>query len=378
MPLRPALPLVASSLVALTLVAAPAAGAQATVPDDTALVGRWRVFVRPAEVWRHLDLEPDGRYRLWTSDERVVTSGHVLERGRWRVTGDGAATLCLSPAGPVGRLVPECGAVTVRAEEGGARRLTWEPSDPRYPGYAYAGVALRPALVLDERSGRITSDAEGATEARFAFEVEQPVRLARRYGPPVFPPELAAAGISGEALLRFIVDTAGRVEPGTTVPLRATHPEFADAGRRAVSLWQFTPALRDGRTVRQVVELPLRFDAPRPKADPEASKRRPFMPQEVDRGIRHIPGSGYPVYPRRLLDDHVEADVAVQFVVDTLGWVEEWSIRPVAAGTRKPPAPEFVESVRSWLLRERFYPAEKDGRKVRQLAVQTFQFYIRR
>jgi TonB family protein len=76
-----------------------------------------------------------------------------------------------------------------------------------------------------------------------------------------YPPSLFAAHTRGNVVAEFVVDSAGRVEPGTLGIVSSTHPLFSDAVRRAVSAAVFMPALRAGKPVRQLVHQPFEFTA---------------------------------------------------------------------------------------------------------------------
>ncbi|MGH7720365.1 MAG: TonB family protein [Gemmatimonadaceae bacterium] len=77
---------------------------------------------------------------------------------------------------------------------------------------------------------------------------------------PAYPDSLHTVGIAGSVVAEFVVDTTGQVELDTFNAVSSTHPRFAEAVRRAVATAKFTPALLDGRRVRQLVQLPFRFD----------------------------------------------------------------------------------------------------------------------
>jgi TonB family protein len=77
----------------------------------------------------------------------------------------------------------------------------------------------------------------------------------------VYPDSLLRAEVGGSANVRFIVDTAGLVEM-PTLEVSATHRLFGDAAREALSGARFSPAVLEGRRVRQVVALPFRFTPP--------------------------------------------------------------------------------------------------------------------
>jgi periplasmic protein TonB len=93
----------------------------------------------------------------------------------------------------------------------------------------------------------------------------------------------------------------------------------------------------------------------------------------VDKPILAIPGTATPRYPSMLQSAGVEGDVRAQFVVDTLGRVEQGSIRILDTSHDL-----FASAVRDALSRARFKAAEAGGRRVRQLAEQAFTFRITR
>jgi TonB family protein len=95
-------------------------------------------------------------------------------------------------------------------------------------------------------------------------QVDEPARLDSAHAVNVrYPEELRRAKTVGEAVAEFVVDTSGAVEFETVGVVAATHPLFADAARRAARTARFLPAQRAGRTVRQLVQLPLRWDPKR-------------------------------------------------------------------------------------------------------------------
>lgn len=89
--------------------------------------------------------------------------------------------------------------------------------------------------------------------------VEQPVLPLGDAPRPRYPDLLRSAGVAGDVLVQFVVDTTGRVEPGSVRVLRATHPLFADAVTSVMPLARFVPAEAQGRRVRQLVQQPFSF-----------------------------------------------------------------------------------------------------------------------
>lgn len=95
-----------------------------------------------------------------------------------------------------------------------------------------------------------------------ADQVDEPARLDTAQSLSLrYPDELRHARTSGEALVEFVVDTAGMVEPETVGLVVASHPLFARAARETALSARFLPARRGGRPVRQLAQLPLRWDA---------------------------------------------------------------------------------------------------------------------
>ncbi len=99
----------------------------------------------------------------------------------------------------------------------------------------------------------------------------------------------------------------------------------------------------------------------------------PFDGYTVDKPVEPFANQPVPRYPAMLRSAGVEGRVDVRFVVDTLGRVEPASIQIIDSTHQ-----QFVDSVLSALLRQRFLPAEVAGRRVRQLVTQPFVFTITR
>ena len=76
---------------------------------------------------------------------------------------------------------------------------------------------------------------------------------------PIYPEQLRLGGVQGGVTVRFVVDTTGRIEPGSLFVVGATHPLFAAAVRDAAPDMIFQPAVRTGRPVRQQVIQSFQF-----------------------------------------------------------------------------------------------------------------------
>lgn len=88
-----------------------------------------------------------------------------------------------------------------------------------------------------------------------------------RLDPPMYPDSLRAWGVQGRVVLEFIIDTLGRVEPGSPGVVESPHPGLSDAAMRSVSAAVFRPAEIAQHRVRVLVRLPMDF-ALRPREEP--------------------------------------------------------------------------------------------------------------
>jgi protein TonB len=93
----------------------------------------------------------------------------------------------------------------------------------------------------------------------FEFQVEKPVVGAPGSSQPRYPDILRQAGVEGEVLAMFVVDTTGKVESGSFKVLKSTHDLFAQAVRTALPGMRFIPAEVGGRKVKQLVQQPFTF-----------------------------------------------------------------------------------------------------------------------
>ena len=108
-------------------------------------------------------------------------------------------------------------------------------------------------------------DAEQLVAQKIAFttnEVDVPARLQPGTGLPVYPQSLWEAAIDGRAVLEFMVDSTGAVASETIETVSSTHQLFTSAARAALSTAEFIPAIRGGRSVAQIVQLPFVFTPP--------------------------------------------------------------------------------------------------------------------
>ena len=76
---------------------------------------------------------------------------------------------------------------------------------------------------------------------------------------PAYPPRMRDAGIEGSVLVEAVVDTLGRVEPGSLRIVSSDRVEFAAPATVSIGAALFRPARVLGRPVRVLVRVPVAF-----------------------------------------------------------------------------------------------------------------------
>jgi protein TonB len=76
---------------------------------------------------------------------------------------------------------------------------------------------------------------------------------------PPYPELLRQAGVQGRVLIRAIIDTSGRAEPGSVQIVQSPNPGFDQPSRAWMQRALFRPARVHGRAVRVLVEVPLDY-----------------------------------------------------------------------------------------------------------------------
>lgn len=78
-------------------------------------------------------------------------------------------------------------------------------------------------------------------------------------GKPRYPESLRQAAIDGRVLVRFTVDTSGRIDMNSVTVIASTHDLFTRAVRDALPAFRFKPAELGGHRVRALAEMPFEF-----------------------------------------------------------------------------------------------------------------------
>jgi TonB family protein len=102
--------------------------------------------------------------------------------------------------------------------------------------------------------------AKPAQEGYFEFTVTRQATEAERTQRPRYPDILRSAGLEGVVVAQFVVHNDGTVDTGSLKVLRATHALFEASVRTALPEMRFTPAMVQGRAVRQLIEQTFEFN----------------------------------------------------------------------------------------------------------------------
>jgi protein TonB len=85
------------------------------------------------------------------------------------------------------------------------------------------------------------------------------MRLVETPPPPRFPEVMRRAGIEGEVVVKFLVDTLGRVDTTSIEVIRSTHQAFTAAVIEMLPRLRFIPSAHGERKVAAVAMMPFRF-----------------------------------------------------------------------------------------------------------------------
>lgn len=141
----------------------------------------------------------------------------------------------------------------VRADS--ARRL--QPLPP-----ALAGEPIDLWLAVATRRHETAANVPIGSYVRMSSRgdvVETRPRLLSLGYRPRFPPAAVVAHAGDSLLFSFVVDTSGRVEPGSIEPLQATYREFAQEAVRSILSARFSPGRLNGCPIRVRVQQPIHF-----------------------------------------------------------------------------------------------------------------------
>jgi TonB family protein len=116
------------------------------------------------------------------------------------------------------------------------------------------------------RAANPPAELDKQVEERQLFTADQVDAVARTDSSatirPAYPDSLFRERVTGQVLVEFVVDTSGVVLIESMSAISTSHALFTDAVRRALQNARFHPAVLAGRRVRQLVQLPVKFEMP--------------------------------------------------------------------------------------------------------------------
>jgi beta-lactamase regulating signal transducer with metallopeptidase domain len=118
-----------------------------------------------------------------------------------------------------------------------------------------AALSTPPSMPL----GALTSLASRPQGGDTTCLLGPPVAHAPNSAVPRYPDILRSAGVEGDVLAMFVVDTMGRADPASFKVLNSTHQLFTLAVKNSLPDMNFVPAEVRGRKVKQLVQLPVYF-----------------------------------------------------------------------------------------------------------------------
>lgn len=102
---------------------------------------------------------------------------------------------------------------------------------------------------------------------------------------------------------------------------------------------------------------------------PGVDSGQPYFESQVEKAAMPRRGNPSPTYPSTLESSRIEGTVLAQFVVDTLGRADMSTFRVLESTNDL-----FSASLRSALVKWRFYPAEAGGHRVKQIVQLPLKF----
>lgn len=138
----------------------------------------------------------------------------------------------------------------------GPESPTGAPAGAPRPDEHESGHGAAGADPIDQRSAMPVPSGDSVYSI---LDVEETAVRTEGSAAPVYPPELIQQGVEGSVLTNFVIDTSGRADSASIQILQSTHALFAQSVRMAIPGMRFSPAMVQGRKVRQMVEQRFQF-----------------------------------------------------------------------------------------------------------------------
>jgi TonB family protein len=122
------------------------------------------------------------------------------------------------------------------------------------------GPAVPDASILLGSASPLAGSSMGSTEsAPESWSTRETSARLLHAGRPRYPEMLRTAGVDGRVLVRFAVDTSGRVDPTSIAIVQSTHELFSRAVRDVMPSLRLIPAEVNGRRVPMLAEMAFEF-----------------------------------------------------------------------------------------------------------------------
>lgn len=138
------------------------------------------------------------------------------------------------------RVSSSCGTIILWSRRGEIRAKKLKKGEPT--------PSARIAKMLEDAQLFTVSDVDSAARVDSAMIIR-----------PFYPDSLFDAQVAGELIAEFVVGTNGEAVMETFNSITTTDRSLVEPVRRAVREQRFVPAVRKGRVVQQVMQLPFRF-----------------------------------------------------------------------------------------------------------------------
>jgi protein TonB len=134
-----------------------------------------------------------------------------------------------------------------------------ENADPIVAQFNGEGLDAHLPVLQSRCRGFTPARSGGATDTVYVeSQVDERAQL-RAIPAAEYPPLLRRAGIQGSVVVEAVVDTIGRVVPGSLRVISSANAGFDEPAMHAVERAVFRPARLQGRPVRTRVKLTLKF-----------------------------------------------------------------------------------------------------------------------
>ena len=121
------------------------------------------------------------------------------------------------------------------------------------PAMMVVGLLFAPVTAAAQEAFRLSELSEKPS-------IKSP-QQAQRAIARTYPRDMQREGIGGTARIQFIVDVDGKVSADSVEILGSSRETFGEAAASAIADIEFLPGKKDGRAVRSIVVMPIRYQA---------------------------------------------------------------------------------------------------------------------